>query len=312
MDTQATNIIQVSGLSKSYGELKAVDDISFEVKRGKLFAFLGLNGAGKSTTINVLTSIIKKDAGKVIIDGHDMDREGEKIKKSLGIVFQNSVLDGQLTVLQNLRSRASLYGGTRSEIRERIDYLTDIFSLGDLLKRSYGTLSGGQRRRVDIARGLVHDPKILFLDEPTTGLDPNTRITVWSIIENLIEEKGLTVFLTTHYMEEVVRADKVMIIDAGRIVASGSPDELKSKYTTDFVRVISDRAEAFDARLDAEELKYEYRNNSYYIKMGGPGEALEFLNTHTDITDFEILKGDMDDVFLTVTGKQLRGQTTGI
>lgn len=310
MEAASENIIQVSNLSKSYKAIKAVDDISFEVKRGKLFAFLGVNGAGKSTTINMLTSIIKKDAGRVIIDGHDIDAGGVKIKKTLGIVFQNPVLDAELTVAQNLRSRASLYGASRSEIRERIEYLKDTFSLGELLKRSYGTLSGGQRRRVDIARALVHDPKILFLDEPTTGLDPNTRITVWGIIGRLIEEKGLTVFLTTHYMEEAARADRVMIIDAGKIVASGSPDELKSKYTTDFVRIINEREAALEAVLNDEGLSFVYRNNSYYAAAGSPSAALEFLSRHKEITEFEILKGDMDDVFLTVTGKLLEGQVS--
>lgn len=308
MNQNSENIITVKNLSKSYKDITAVDDITFEVKRGKLFAFLGVNGAGKSTTINILTSIIKKDSGEIYIDGYNLDKHPSKVKELIGIVFQSSVLDGQLTVLQNLRSRASLYGLSRKYIKERIEYLTEVFDLSDILKRNYNTLSGGQRRRVDIARALLNEPKILFLDEPTTGLDPNTRISVWKIVENLIDEHGLTVFLTTHYMEEVIRADKVIIIDKGKIVASGSPDELKKEYTTDFVRVITQKNDEIESLFDSEKIIYTYKNNSYYVKSKDADASLAFIKNHRNfITDFEILKGDMDDVFLNVTGKKLEG-----
>lgn len=300
------NIIEVHNLKKYYGDIKAVDDISFSVKSGSLFAFLGLNGAGKSTTINMLCSIIKKNAGKIYIDGEDLDRHAHSAKKKIGIVFQGSVLDAQLTVKQNLRSRASLYSMSKKDALARIDYLTEVFDLSDILKRNYNTLSGGQKRRTDIARALLNEPKILILDEPTTGLDPTTRKYVWRVLESLVREKGLTVFLTTHYMEEVTRADHVVILDAGKVVAEGSPDELKSRYTSDFVRVIREKSEAGDAWLDATGRKYTYKNNAYYVKATDSEDSLRFISEHrAEISDFEVLKGDMDDVFLNVTGKKL-------
>ena len=227
-----SNIIEVKNLVKNYKDVHAVNDISFTVEEGSFFAFLGINGAGKSTTINILCTVLEKTSGNVKIGGYDLDKEKNKIKELIGIVFQGSVLDKQLTVKENLESRASYYGLNKKEIAKRIESLTQTFDLSEILKRKYGTLSGGQRRRVDIARALINRPKLLFLDEPTTGLDPKTRLQVWEIIHNLRKETGLTVFLTTHYMEETVDCDNVVIIDSGKIVANDSPHNLKKDYSS--------------------------------------------------------------------------------
>ena len=213
-----SNIIEVKNLVKNYKDVHAVNDISFTVEEGSFFAFLGINGAGKSTTINILCTVLEKTSGNVKIGGYDLDKEKNKIKELIGIVFQGSVLDKQLTVKENLESRASYYGLNKKEIAKRIESLTQTFDLSEILKRKYGTLSGGQRRRVDIARALINRPKLLFLDEPTTGLDPKTRLQVWEIIHNLRKETGLTVFLTTHYMEETVDCDNVVIIDRAKLL----------------------------------------------------------------------------------------------
>lgn len=300
------DIIVAKNLSKSFGDIKAVDNISFNVKRGSLFAFLGLNGAGKSTTINILCSIIKKDQGQVMIDGYDLDKETKHIKDKIGIVFQGSVLDVKLTVYQNLVSRASLYRMSKKETLKRIEELTKLLDLKDLLHRTYGKLSGGQRRRIDIARALIHRPNILFLDEPTTGLDPNTRISVWEILETLMGQHDLTIFLTTHYMEEVIKADRVVVIDEGKIIANDTPDELKNTYTSDFIRIISEKNEALETLLKQQKMSYQYRRHAYHVRIDHPLKGLSFINEHKDlINDFEILKGHMDDVFLNITGKAL-------
>ena len=299
-------IIQANNLKKSYGTLKAVNDISFSVKKGNLFAFLGLNGAGKSTTINILTSIIKKDDGTIIIDNHNIDDESNKIKEKIGIVFQNSVLDDQLSVLQNLNSRASLYNLSKKESKDKINYLVNILELNDILDRSYGNLSGGQKRKVDIARALIHDPSILFLDEPTTGLDPQTRNTVWNILHKLMDENDLTIFLTTHYMEEVVRANHIIILDSGKIAAEGSPDYLKDKYATDLLRIITKKNNDIEVLLNKNNIKFKYQKESYHIEVKNSLEAYKVINLNPQLlNNFEVLKGNMDQVFLNVTGKKL-------
>ncbi len=299
-------IITAKNLSKSFGDIKAVDHISFNVKRGSLFAFLGLNGAGKSTTINILCSIIKKDKGQVTIDGYDLDKESKHIKDKIGIVFQGSVLDVKLTVYQNLISRASLYRMSKKDALIRIEELTQLLDLKDLLHRTYGKLSGGQRRRIDIARALIHRPKILFLDEPTTGLDPNTRVSVWDILERLMGQHDLTIFLTTHYMEEVIKADRVVVIDEGKIIANDTPDALKNVYTSDIIRIISEKNKTLEKLFKDQKMPYKYRGHAYHVSIDHPLNGVTFIEKHKDlIHDFEIIKGNMDDVFLNITGKAL-------
>lgn len=300
------NIIEIEGLKKYYGDVKAVDGIDLAVEEGSLFAFLGLNGAGKSTTINIMCSLLRKDCGKVTIDGYDLDRQADRIKSLIGMVFQNSVLDARLSVKDNLSVRASFYGLCGKQWKERLEELTELFALKELLNRAYGKLSGGQRRRVDLARGIINRPKVLILDEPTTGLDPQTRISVWQIVQDLRKNDNMTVFLTTHYMEEANRADRVVIIDNGKIAAGGSPSELKENYSSDYVKLFLPRTEQTDKRL--ADHPFEYEDHYYRIKVANSVAAKGFLARFDDLTqDFEVVKGDMDDVFLQVTGKNLIG-----
>lgn len=298
--------ICIHNLTKSYGDVQAVRGISFSVEQGSLFAFLGLNGAGKSTTIHILSSILAKDSGKVLIGGYDLDTQSDQIRRIMGIVFQHSVLDQSLQVRENLRVRASLYGIHGKEFSSALDDVTQCLDLQDILNRPYGKLSGGQRRRVDIARALIARPKILILDEPTTGLDPQTRMTVWDRIEQLRRSRGMTVFLTTHYMEEANRADRVVILDSGKIVANDTPVGLKNKYATNEIRLYLPRTETNTKLL--QPYGAEYRDGQYRIAFRKGGQARDFLLAHPEwLDDFEVVKGDMDTVFLQVTGKQLQG-----
>lgn len=296
------NIIEIENLSKSFKDVKAVSDLSFSVKKGELFAFLGVNGAGKSTTISIICNQLKKDSGKIVIDGVYIDKNSESINSKLGVVFQASVLDGFLTVYDNLKNRAALYGIYGKEFEKRLDELSDILNFKDLLKRSVKKLSGGQRRKIDIARALFHHPKILILDEPTTGLDPQTRKNIWNVINKLRKEEQITVLLTTHYMEEAADADYVVIIDSGKKVASGTPLELKNKYTGDFITLYNVKEE------DVIKLGFPYEviRDAYRIAISDTKTASNLIIEHQDIfNDFEITKGKMDDVFLQVTGKKL-------
>ena len=301
------NAIEINGLKKSFGDVKAVDDISFKVKEGSLFAFLGENGAGKSTTINIISTLLLKDEGEVFVDGLNIDKDASKIRSKVGIVFQGYVLDKRLSIKDNLKIRASYYGIYGEAWKKRFAELSEVFELDEINGREYGKLSGGQRRRVDIARALINRPKILILDEPTTGLDPQTRKTVWEIISNVKKETGMTVFLTTHYMEETAKADTVVIIDSGKIIAEGSPVRLKDKYSSDYVKIYYPKNETIEESLKG--YRYTYEDNFYRVKVSSSVEAKEFVKTHDKIlNDFEIIKGDMDDVFLNVTGKTLGGE----
>lgn len=295
------DIIRIDHLSKSFRDVKAVDDLSFRVREGELFAFLGVNGAGKSTTINMLCGQLARDEGEIEIDGERPERNTDEIKRKIGVVFQNSVLDSPLTVYDNLQSRAALYGITGKAFRERLSELSGLLDLNGLLKRPVGKLSGGQRRRIDIARALIHNPKILILDEPTTGLDPQTRKKLWSVISSLRRERKMTVFLTTHYMEEAADADFVVIIDGGRKAAEGTPLQLKNTYSGDFITIYGVTEE------DVRNLgmgKYERVRDGYRISVGSTREATELILKHPEIfSDYEITKGRMDDVFLEVTGR---------
>lgn len=296
------NVIEIKNLNKSFKDIKAVNDLSFSVKSGELFAFLGINGAGKSTTINILCGQLQKDSGSITVDSFDLDRDMDKIKSKLGVVYQTSVLDSPLSVYDNLESRAALYGITGQAFKKKLNELADKLDFADLLKRPVGKLSGGQRRRIDIARALIHDPKILILDEPTTGLDPQTRRTLWNVINNLRKEKNITVFLTTHYMEEAADADYVVILDSGRLIAEGTPLELKNKYTGDFVTLYGVTEES----VKALNVKYEQIRDAYRLTVPNTAAACELIVNHTDLfKDFEITKGKMDDVFLNATGKKL-------
>ena len=298
------HIIEINNLKKSFGNIKAVNNISFRVNKGELFAFLGENGAGKSTTISIICGTLSKDLGEVIVDGMNIEKDFMNISKELGVVFQNSVLDGVLSVKDNLESRASLYGIVGLDAKERILKLAKLLDFEDLLNRQVNKLSGGQRRRIDVARALIHDPKILILDEPTTGLDPQTRKKLWNVINSLRKKEKMTVFLTTHYMEETVDADYVVILDKGKIVAEGTPLELKNKYTGDFITIYG----VDEKQIKNLKMPYEVLKEGIRIEVPNTSKARDLILKNPEIfEDFEITKGKMDDVFLSVTGKKLEG-----
>lgn len=295
------NAIEVEHLVKKYKEHLAVSDISFAVKEGELFAFLGENGAGKSTTINILCTILEKTSGTIKIFGHELGKADNEIRDMIGIVFQNSVLDNKLTVRENLYTRGAYYGLTKSGIEARLSPFMDAFELNEIWNRKYEKLSGGQRRRVDIVRALINEPKILFLDEPTTGLDPMSRRLVWNYIEYLRKNRGMTIFLTTHYMEETRDADHVVILDKGQIIASDTPVGLKSKYTSTRVVWYTEKKDDSEQILSGQKFSYEADHYNIFLD----GNITDFLYKNKDkITDYEIIKGSMDDVFLNLTGKE--------
>lgn len=300
-------IVSVQGLKKRYGDVQALGGISFTVRRGSLFSFLGVNGAGKSTAINILCSILQKDGGAVSVCGFDLDTQAEEIKKRVGVVFQATVLDDLLTVKDNLVTRAAFYGLRGVALRERLRRLCGLLELDDIFNRPFGKLSGGQRRRADIARGLLNDPELLILDEPTTGLDPHTRRNVWDLVRTLRREQGLTVFLTTHYMEEADGSDRVVILDAGRVVADASPVQLKNSWSRSYLYLYGERAQ-LAAALAAAGRGFEETAGGVRLVMEDAAAARAFLQEYPALCDdFEFRKGDMDDVFLAVTGKQLGG-----
>ncbi len=298
------HIIEISQLNKSFGSVRAVRDLSLNVRRGELFAFLGVNGAGKSTTISVMCGQLKADSGSVSICGLDAEKSIAEITRRLGVVFQGSVLDMPLTVRENLESRAALYGITGRAFAERLDELAGLLDFKVLLDRPVGKLSGGQRRRIDIARALLHKPEILILDEPTTGLDPQTRRLLWDVVRKLRRDEKMTVFLTTHYMEEAADADYVVILDSGSIAAQGTPLDLKNAYAGDFITLYGIAPDA----LDELGLKYERLRDAYRVEVADTAAATRLIVEHPELfTDYEITKGKMDDVFLAVTGKRLTG-----
>lgn len=297
------NIIEIKDLHKSFGDVHAVNGLNIKVKQGQLYAFLGLNGAGKSTTISIICGHETKDSGEVFVDGLNLDKDLDKVKTKIGVVFQFSALDKVLTVKDNLQYRASLYGITKNAFNAKIEELDKLLDIKPLLKRTLGKLSGGEKRRVDIARALLNDPQILILDEPTTGLDPKTRKMVWNTINKLRRDKNITVFLTTHYMEETTDADYVVILDKGKIVGEGTPLELKNQYTGDFILL-------YDAKKEEVEslgLPYKKIAGGYKISIENTQIATKLISQNPEIfVNYEIIKGNMDDVFLAITGKELK------
>lgn len=293
--------IEIQNLQKSFGAIHAVNNLSLQVETGQLFAFLGVNGAGKSTTISMICGQLRQDAGQIFVNGKNTLKDMNAIKRDIGVVFQNSVLDKQLSVQDNLKNRAALYGITGKAFQTRLFELDDLLELRPLLKQSVGKLSGGQRRRIDIARAIFHWPQLLILDEPTTGLDPQTRQTVWNVISVLQKKKHMTVFLTTHYMEEAAGADRIVILDEGKIAAEGTPLELKNRYTGDYITMYH----AKEAQVAALEMPYEKYGEAFRIAVPDTRTATKLIVRHPEVfQDYEIVKGRMDDVFLAVTGKK--------
>lgn len=303
--------IKLNELTKRYGDFTAVNSISFEVQQGELLGFLGVNGAGKTTTINMLSTLLKPDGGSAEVCGETLGKNDETIRRRIGIVYQQNCLDGILTVKENLMCRGILHGAGKAQAKKRISELCEMLSMGDLLKKKYSTLSGGQKRRCEIAAALMHTPELLFLDEPTTGLDPATRKDVWSAVESLRKDTGMTVFLTTHYMEEAAAANKIIIIENGRIRADGTPFELKEKFASDTVKIycnpekrsnISTSLEAFGLTANEEEYGVSFTVKDT-VKALEPVYALK-----NEITGFEVIQGTMDDVFLNACENHVKGE----
>lgn len=293
------NIIEVRDLCKSYGNIKAVKNASFSVEQGKKFAFLGPNGAGKSTTISILCTLSIPDSGNISIDG--MDISDPNIRKKIGIVFQDSLLDNDLTVRENLIFAADLYGIPKNKIPLKLEWISGIMDLSDIIDRRYGILSGGQRRRTDIARALINDPKILFLDEPSTGLDPQNRRMIWNIINDLNKKENITIFMTTHYMEEAAGMDQVVVIDHGIIVAQGTPDQLREKYTSDRIRMIPKNIDSLIAKLSTGNISYSMDGNTVVVNIADTLSSLKIINDLRDeLEGFEVFMGTMDDAFINI------------
>lgn len=293
-------ILKVNDVSKSYKDVKAVDHISFEVKRGSLFAFLGPNGAGKSTTINMITTLLKKDEGSILLNDKS---DADYFRSKIGVVFQNNVLDDLLTVKENLVLRGSLYLNNQKEVIARYEELKSYLDFEAFEHQKFKTLSGGQKRRVEIARALFSNPELLLLDEPTTGLDPETRQVVWKVIDHLRSEKGLTIFLTTHYMEEAANADHVIIINHGKIITQGTPATLKDQYSFDRIKVVAKHKEEFSTFLNKEHISFDKIADQFIIKVSETEETFDLLNQLRPYTkSFEVIKGTMDDVFIHVIG----------
>ena len=296
------NIIEIKNLCRQFDQFVAVNNISFTVKQGELFAFLGTNGAGKSTTISMICTLLPKTSGSIIVDGFDTEKEAAKVRSRLGVVFQTNVLDDLLTVGDNLNIRARFQGLSGEELHHRINELRDVFGLSDIWKRPFGKLSGGQKRKCEIARAILNKPEILILDEPTTGLDPQTRTAIWKLIRDMQTQHGMTVFLTTHYMEEAAAADNVLILEKGRICAEGTPDTLKSKYGKDTLKLRFINSEEGIHQLQAMGYTAKQKADYVSISIEDSHEALKIVNSLDDFLDFELIKVNMYDVFLNVTG----------
>lgn len=296
------SIIRIENLNKSYGNIKAVNNLSFQVKEGELFSFLGINGAGKSTTINMICGELKKDSGEIFICDKSIDGNDKYIKEKIGVVFQESPLDKSLTVYDNLKIKAALYGIVGDVFKKRYDELSSLFDLKEIEKQTIAQLSGGQKRRVDIARAIIHNPKILILDEPTTGLDPGTRKKIWAVLNSLRSNNNLTIFLTTHYMEEAADSDYIVILDKGSIVAEGTPLELKNKYAHDMIIIYNTNEE----KIKMLNKPYSKIKDGFKIEVDSLEEVTKLIIKYKQLfIDYEVIKGKMDDVFLNATGYEL-------
>jgi len=305
-------VLSVKSLVKRYNSssVNAVDDISFDVFAGELFCLLGVNGAGKSTTINIICTLIEKTSGDVVLDGFALGKDDGAIRQNIGVVFQGNVLDDVLTAKENIMSRAAFYGLDKARAKERLNYLAERLSMTSFLNQRYEKLSGGQRRKCDIARALLAEPKILFLDEPTTGLDPQSRIDLWETIDEIRKNDQMTVFLTTHYMEETDSADRVAIIDSGKVLCIDTPQRLKTEYSNDTLKLVVKDGCYTDVEKHLEEYtqsfkSYELVADTYVIKMKNGVDAIELLPRVKPFLDsFEMEKGNMDSVFLNVVGRK--------
>jgi ABC-2 type transport system ATP-binding protein len=300
-------VIEVKDFTKKYGSFTAVNNISFTVDEGSVFAFLGPNGAGKSTTINTLCTIFDKTEGELSIAGSCVSKQKNLVRSAIGVVFQDSTLDKKMTVEENLKMHCVFYKVPKNEIAQRIKFVLELVDLWGWRKKTVNALSGGMKRRVEIARGLIHYPKVLFLDEPTTGLDPQTRAHVWEYIFRLQKEKNITIFLTTHYMDEAENCHKVAIMDNGKIIAYGTPFELKKQYTKDRAYITTTNPQLLENLLNSNKIHYERKEKYHRIDVEDNATLLHVLSEcKSEITDIEIRKGTLNDVFLEITGREIR------
>ena len=298
------NAISVRNLRKSYGDVEAVKGISFEVPEGSFFAFLGPNGAGKSTTISIICSLLAYDSGTVEVFGRDVS--DPSVKGDIGVVFQDPMMDARLTVRENLTVRGGLYGLSEESLRGSVDRALEVSDSAEFADRRYGTLSGGQRRRADIARALVHRPRLLLLDEPTAGLDPQTRKRMWDTIIGLNRDEGLTVLLTTHYMEEAAGADDIVIVNRGEIAAHGTPAMLRERYCSDTVSVVPKDMSAVRGLLDSKGIAYEMHADTVEIALASTVDAVPIIRMLEGMLDsLEVRTGTLDDAFIRITGEEI-------
>jgi ABC-2 type transport system ATP-binding protein len=301
--------VSVNGLVKRYDEIEAVRGIDFEVAGGEIFGFLGPNGAGKSTTINMLCTLVRPSCGSAEVAGHDVVRERDEVRRNIGLVFQDTTLDGYLSAEQNLRLHAELYGVPRELVRERMRQVMEMVELWERRASLVNTFSGGMKRRLEIARGLLHSPRVLFLDEPTVGLDPQTRSSIWSYIRELKEREDITIFLTTHYMDEAEYCDRIAIMDQGRIIVLDTPEALKAKVGKDRVRIETDDDQATIAAL-RERFSVEATLAEGAVTFGvAEGEHFVprlFAELGLPIRAVSVARPSLDDVFMSHTGTTIR------
>jgi ABC-2 type transport system ATP-binding protein len=307
--TPAAASISVHGLSKSYGDIEAVRGIDFEVAPGEIFGFLGPNGAGKSTTISMLCTLVKPSAGSALVAGFDVKRERDTVRRNIGLVFQDTTLDGYLTAEQNMRLHAELYGVPRELIRPRMQQVLEMVGLWDRRTSEVNTFSGGMKRRLEIARGLMHSPRVLFLDEPTVGLDPQTRSSIWAYIRELKGAEDITIFLTTHYMDEAECCDRIAIMDKGVIVVLDTPDALKASVGHDRVTLQTDDDAAAIVAL-AEHFQLAAKVSEGAVSFGvAEGEHFVprlFAELGVPIRSVSVSRPSLDDVFMSYTGTTIR------
>jgi ABC-2 type transport system ATP-binding protein len=300
--------VAVRGLVKRYDEVEAVRGVEFDVRAGETFGFLGPNGAGKSTTISMLCTLVRPTAGSALVAGHDVVRERDEVRRNIGLVFQDTTLDGYLTAEQNMRLHAELYGVARDSLARRMQAVMEMVGLWDRRASLVNTFSGGMKRRLEIARGLLHSPRVLFLDEPTVGLDPQTRSSIWEYLQALQREQETTMFLTTHYMDEAEHCDRIAIIDQGRIVAIDTPAALKAAVGTDRVQIATDDDAA---TIDAlrERFGLEGRVAEGKVTFGvqsGEQFVPRLFELGLPIHSVSVARPSLDDVFLSYTGKTIR------
>ncbi|EFQ5017312.1 ABC transporter ATP-binding protein [Listeria monocytogenes] len=296
-------MIKLTNVVKKFGKVEAVKGINLEVEKGSLFAFLGENGAGKSTTLSMICTESEPTSGEIFIADEKLTFKNRKsFRQKLGVVFQENVLDDLLTVRENLYNRASLYGKTKAEITERLGLVSSIMGIEDILNRRFEKLSGGQKRRAEIARAIMHDPEILLLDEPTTGLDPKTRVSVWKIIDYLREELGMTVFLTTHYLEEAKDADQLAVIHKGKIIAQGTPANIRSRFSVDKIFFYDAKVAELQTIIEKINLPFKVTKETMRVDVINQDvEILAILNQTAGLYgSFEVIKGNLDDAFISM------------